>query len=503
VSSLAPFPLRSVLTFVALQAALWLVLALAFAALLVLAGSIPWEDAFAVSALNWLPWAVLAPGVFWLSLRCPLLPGCLLRSVPAHLAACFACIVVKLGLALQAGPMPLGSPLPGDRPDFRKGPPPGGSFRGPGPGGENFKRRGPPNRDNAGALDDGPRPTGGDGGEVPPGEGPRRRFFPPPDDAGGPGRPPDAPDWRNVAKDWPRKPAPGEFGRGGGPRGFGLDGRGRGPGPGGRFFPPFGSLLLRFNFDLAVYLIVAAAAHALAFYRRVQERDRQALELTAGLNRAKLDALRLQLQPHFLFNSLNAISTLVHRDAHAADNLITDLSDLLRLSLQTTDHEVPLAREIELLDRYLAIEQTRLGERLTVKREIDATATGALVPTFVLQPLAENSIRHGLEPRSAPGTITISARREGDSLYLAVADDGVGLAPDQQSSRRGIGLANTEARLQALHGAAAKLELHTPPEGGLRVEITMPFKTVADEKKPVDLATEVTEDSQSSQRKTP
>jgi LytS/YehU family sensor histidine kinase len=261
-------------------------------------------------------------------------------------------------------------------------------------------------------------------------------------------------------------------------------------------------MLLRANFDLAVYLIVAAAAHALAFYRRAQERDRHALELAAGLHRAKLDALRLQLQPHFLFNSLNAISTLVHRDAHAADNLLTDLSDLLRLSLLTTDNEVPLARELELLDRYLAIEQARLGDRLRLVRDIEPAATSALVPTFVLQPLAENAVRHGLEPRSAPGTITISARREGDTLRLVVADDGLGLAADQSGARGGIGLANTEARLQALHGAAAKLELHTPPEGGLRVEITLPFRTAPQsETKPANLDTEGTEDSPRAQRR--
>ncbi|MBI5766855.1 MAG: histidine kinase [Verrucomicrobia bacterium] len=483
--------LLPVLTFLALQAALWLVLALAFAALLVLVGSIAWQDAFAVSALNWLPWAVLAPGVFWLSLRCPLLPGHLLRSVPAHLVACVACIVLTLGIALQGGPNSWFGPRPGgDRPDFRKGPPPdGGFFRGPGSPGD-----GPRRRDFGLPPDDGPRAEG---------------------EAETGARPP--------LREWPRREPPGDFGRGGfgrgepggfsggrGPKGPGPDGSfrspptrnadgtltfpdgrkfdpskdgrrggGRGPGPGsmGGFFPPLGSLVLRFNFDLAVYLIVAAAAHALAFYRRAQERDRHALELAANLNRAKLDALRLQLQPHFLFNTLNAIATLVHRDAHAADNLIGDLSDLLRLSLLTTDHEVPLAREIELLDRYLAIEQTRLGERLRVQRDIDPGAISALVPTFVLQPLAENSIRHGLEPRSAPGTITISARRDGDRLHLTMADDGVGLSAGPQGSRRGIGLANTEARLQALHGTAAKLELHTPPEGGLRVEIMLPFRT--------------------------
>jgi sensor histidine kinase YesM len=251
------------------------------------------------------------------------------------------------------------------------------------------------------------------------------------------------------------------------------------------FFGAFGPFALRGNFGLAIYLIVLSSAHALGYYRRAKERDVQAVELTANLTRAKLDALRLQLQPHFLFNTLNAISTLVHRDANQADELIGDLSDLLRLSLLTTDHEVPLARELDLLDRYLAIEQTRLGDRLRVVREIEPAALAALVPTFVLQPLAENAIRHGLEPRSAPGTITISARATAQSIFLSVADDGVGLAnTDKLTARRGIGLANTEARLQALHGPAAKLELITPPEGGLRVELTLPFKTAPSPKEP-------------------
>lgn len=431
----SPFRLLSVLMFLAAQAALWLVLALAFAALLVLAGSMPWAEAFGISALNWLPWAVLAPAVFWLSLRCPLLPGRLWRSVPIHAAACGACVFLTLGLALQTGPFGR-SRREGDRMDSRDAPPPGMFPRGPVKKGDGkLRREGPMSRD-----------------LLPPGAPPDR---PPPESRGGPGR------------GGPR----GGFGPDGPPEGF------AGHGPFGGMLPPLGSMLLRVNFDLAVYLIVSAAAHALAFYRRAQERDRHALELAAGLNRAKLDALRLQLQPHFLFNTLNAIATLVHRDANAADELIGDLSELLRLSLATTDHEVPLGREIELLDRYLAIEQARLGDRLRVAREIEPATLSAFVPTFVLQPLAENAIRHGLEPRSAPVTITISARRDGDTLRLAVADDGAGLAANQATSRRGIGLANTEARLQALHGAAASLDLHAPVEGGLRVEITLPFRT--------------------------
>jgi two-component system, LytTR family, sensor kinase len=150
------------------------------------------------------------------------------------------------------------------------------------------------------------------------------------------------------------------------------------------------------------------------------------------------------------------------------------------LSLDTTEHEVPLARELELLDRYLAIEQTRLGDRLRIVREIDPAAMAALVPTFLLQPLAENAIRHGIEPRRAPGTVTVRAKVEGDKLHLLVADDGVGLrAIEPRSTRRGIGLANTEERLRALHGGAAQLELIAPEGGGVQVRIVLPVRTTA------------------------
>ncbi len=405
------------LKILAVQTALWLVLALAFATLLVIAGGLPWTDAFAISALNWLPWALLAPLVFWLSLRHPLLPGQLWRHGPIHLAGCAVCVVLTLEAARLAAP-------PGPRmtniasPDFALPPRPDR----------------PPYR---------PRPMD----DIPP-----RRNSTVSDEAAATARPRE------------RQSGPSDQ------TGFGD----REP-PGSKP-PPFGSNLLRANFSIAVYLIVATAAHAFIFFRRSQERSRQALELAAGLNEAKLDVLRLQLQPHFLFNTLNAIATLVHRDAHAADKLIGHLADLLRLSLLTSDHVVPLTRELDLLDRYLAIEQARLGERLRVIRAVDPAVTDALVPTFVLQPLVENAIRHGVEPRCAPGTISLSADRDGSSLRLVVADDGVGLVADKGTSRRGIGLANTEARLRALHGTAAKLEFYSPPAGGVQVVITLPFQ---------------------------
>lgn len=238
--------------------------------------------------------------------------------------------------------------------------------------------------------------------------------------------------------------------------------------------------LTRSKLNVPVYWVIVSAAHALALYRRVQERDRRALELTAGLSQAKLQALRLQLQPHFLFNTLNAIATLVHRDADAADEMITHLSELLRVSLEVSDQEVTLGREMELLDHYLAIERTRLGDRMQVRKEIDLAVMDALVPALMLQTLVENAVRHGIEPRAGPGTVVIKAAREGDRLSITIEDNGAGLKlVGSQTGRRGIGLANSESRLRELYGDHGRITLREPPSGGLAVELEIPWRRVA------------------------
>ena len=438
---------RRPLTLFALQAALWTALTFAFAALLVLVSPVGWSDALGISAINWIPWVALTPIIFWLARRFPLERGRLLRSVPAHLIAAIFCTAISLTVTTLAFSS---MAYPGGRLNFNRGPGgPGGANRRP--PGEWRMRNEPGSSFRAQPSPDENRPA--EFRAPPPGGRPPGEFR---GDFRGPGP-------------YPRGSKGGPFGRGDAPQPDTLR---------AAFFSFVGPLALRGNFDLAIYLIVMSASHALSYYRRAQERGRHALALAAGLNQARLDALRLQLQPHFLFNTLNAISTLVHRDPDAADELIGDLSDLLRASLENKDHEVPLAREIELLDRYLAIEQTRLGSRLRIVRDIDPTASAGLVPTFLLQPLAENAVRHGLEPRSAPGTLTISARRDGATLRLAVADDGVGLGTiNPGTARHGIGLTNSEQRLQALHGAGARLTLLTPPGGGVRVEVVLPFLT--------------------------
>ena len=407
--------LRTLLARLALLGGTWAVVFLLFAAQLVFTAQFTWTDALRLSALNWLPWLVLTPAVLWLASRFPLETGRLSRNLPVHLAACavcFALINVATELIFQRDNATGFSSLVRGLPPAQLRPRPLEFPPGQRP---DFSR-------------DGPRPDFPPGGERPLG-----RDGPP-----GPGGP----------RGLPPRP------------GFGL--------------PPLGAMFSRANLSIPIYLLIVCAAQAASYYHRAQERDRQALILLAGLNQAKLDALRLQLQPHFLFNTLNAISTLVHRDANAADELISDLSELLRLSLQTTAHEVPLSRELEFLDRYLAIEQTRLGDRLRIVRDIDPAVTAACVPTLLLQPLAENAIRHGIEPRRAPGALTVRARREGDTLHLSIADDGIGFV---SAKARGVGLTNSEHRLRALHGDAARLELRAPSEGGACVDITLPYRT--------------------------
>ena len=232
---------------------------------------------------------------------------------------------------------------------------------------------------------------------------------------------------------------------------------------------------------MPVYWVVVCGAHALLFYRRSQERERRALELAASLAQAKLQALRMQLQPHFLFNTLNAISTLVHRDAAAADEMIGNLSDFLRLTLENADRpELPLGEELEFVRCYLAIEQVRFGDRLRVDYDVPAELRSVAVPTLILQPLVENALRHGLEPQTGGGTLRIEARRMGDSLQISVIDNGRGL-PAQPPQRTGIGVANTRERLRERFGAnsGAGLVMDSPAGGGTAAILTLPLSATA------------------------
>jgi signal transduction histidine kinase len=229
-------------------------------------------------------------------------------------------------------------------------------------------------------------------------------------------------------------------------------------------------------FNLLVYWVIVAVSHAFDYYRKFHEREWRTSDLERRLAQARLMALQMQLNPHFLFNTLHTISALMHKDVEAADTMITRLSELLRLTLETTDaNEVTLRRELDFLRRYLEIEQTRFGERLTVRLQVEPDTLDGLVPNLILQPLVENAIRHGVEPHARPGVIELHARRHQHQLQVQVCDNGSGLATEQQLEE-GIGLANTRARLEQLYGRAHEFSLGQAPGGGLCVTLRLPFR---------------------------
>ncbi len=227
----------------------------------------------------------------------------------------------------------------------------------------------------------------------------------------------------------------------------------------------------------------AIATYATAWHERMatsyfeQARVRERLE--GQLAQAQLQALKLQLQPHFLFNTLNTIAALVSTDARAAERMVTRLSDLLRQTLHSaSEQEVPLSREIEMLSPYLEIQRLRFSDRLRVEIDVEADAEAVLVPSLLLQPLIENAIRHGITPRAAGGRVQVRARRDGQFLRVEVADDGIGFrAWTGRSPREGVGLGTTRGRLRHLYGTSHHLALDAPPEGGFTVRLTIPWRT--------------------------
>jgi two-component system LytT family sensor kinase len=230
------------------------------------------------------------------------------------------------------------------------------------------------------------------------------------------------------------------------------------------------------NASLLTCWLLVLGSHALVQYRAAQERQRSELRLTAELSRAQLQLLKSQLHPHFLFNTLHAIGTLMHRDVPAAETMLTRLSELLRMSLETGDRaEVTLNDELAFNRTYLEIQQVRFGDRLRTRVDVDPRLLDARVPSMILQPLVENAIHHGVAPRAGGGTVQIRARPVGRQLELVVEDDGPGLGPDGQVAD-GIGLCNTRRRLSELYGDDASLELSSPDSGGLSVTVTLPWR---------------------------
>jgi sensor histidine kinase YesM len=214
------------------------------------------------------------------------------------------------------------------------------------------------------------------------------------------------------------------------------------------------------------------AWYAVTNYREARERRLEAVELGAMLQKAQLQALRSQLNPHFLFNTLHSIAELIHENPRQAEQMVVQLGELLHKSLKTQAVEVPLSEELDFIRSYLSIEQMRLGERLELVWKIDPAAVDVLVPSLILQPIVENSIRHGIAVSSQAGRLEITAARAGDQLRLEVRDNGPGLGAPSEKTGNGIGLENTRARLDRLYGSRADFRLTN--DGGLVVSITLP-----------------------------
>ena len=236
---------------------------------------------------------------------------------------------------------------------------------------------------------------------------------------------------------------------------------------------------LRAALDVLVYGSLLGVCQAITNYRSSQERGRRAAEMEARFTSAKLQALRMQINPHFLFNTLNSITSLLYVNPRAADEMLGDLSELLRRSLYSMDEEIPLAQELEFIGVYIGLEQKRFGDRLQVEQSVPEELRRALVPALLLQPLVENAIRHGIEPRRGPGLISIEARTDNGQLHLAVRDNGRGLSGEDANTsereRRGIGLANTQARLRGLYGQNQSFSLGPVEPQGCQVDIRLPF----------------------------
>ena len=244
------------------------------------------------------------------------------------------------------------------------------------------------------------------------------------------------------------------------------------------------ALRLCLHIQIMTYWAVLGIRQGFAWHYGGKERELESArlqlmvsEMEAGLKLAQLDALKMQLRPHFLFNTLNTISVLMPEDVGAARRMLFKLSDLLRATLKTSDHEITVRQELDLLRCYLEIEQTRFQDRLTVRMNIDPDVLDAKAPTLILQPLVENAIKHGIAPRAAPGVVEISAARNNGAIELRVSDDGSETADFESGRPIGVGLANVQARLEKLYPGAFSFEMKRGELGGMEIFLSIPHRT--------------------------
>jgi two-component system LytT family sensor kinase len=230
------------------------------------------------------------------------------------------------------------------------------------------------------------------------------------------------------------------------------------------------------------YITIVLIAHALLYYHRYRERELRTTQLEAQLAKVRLQALKSQLQPHFLFNTMHSISALMFTDVGAADRMMSRLSDLLRISLETAHTQITtLSRELECVNCYLEIEKVRFEERMNIILEIAPEALDAQVPHLLLQPLVDNAVKHGISKLPAAGEIRITVKLNEDKLQLEVKDNGPGMRQTQTRRTNGLGLRNTRERLESLYGKNQSLEVVCPPQGGVTVRVCIPFQLQQDE----------------------
>lgn len=236
-----------------------------------------------------------------------------------------------------------------------------------------------------------------------------------------------------------------------------------------------GFLSYHVSHGLLTYSVVFVVALLIESDHAARVRQERELHLQRQATGAQLQVLRMQIQPHFLFNALNSVSALVEQDVRGGQRMIGQLSDFLRLTLASAEHEeVPLREELRLLGTYIAIQQARFAERLRVEYDISDEAQGARLPNLLLQPLVENAILHGIQPSIAGGTITLRGRRESDLLVVEILDDGVGLGGGSAAGA-GLGLRNTRERLQQCYGERAAMEIMPRQGGGTAVVLRLPW----------------------------
>lgn len=236
----------------------------------------------------------------------------------------------------------------------------------------------------------------------------------------------------------------------------------------------------RVHANILTYWTVLGGFYAYDYYKKFLNREQAAAMLEIRLAEANLRALKMQLHPHFLFNTLNSVAALVRKnDNRIAVKMLVHLGDFLRLALENKGvQEITLRQEIDFLQRYMNIEKIRFQERLLVSFDVDSSLLDGYVPNMILQPLVENAIHHGIGPNAEQGSIRVSARMDGDLLVIDVKDNGQGIQEKKASDRReGVGLSNTRGRLESIYGDEANFELVNSPEGGLIARVSLPFGT--------------------------